>query len=165
MSDAPRRPAPVFSLWSPQERAFATPSGPQELALLVFVVGARRLAIELHRTKEILRARKVTRLPRTPDYVEGIVSVRGKAMPVIDVGRRLGLGRNNDPDARFVIVQVFGNEPAALRVDRIVGVVRLRPELVAEPAAPIPWVRAIALDTEETHVLDLDALLERPLAR
>ena len=163
MSDTPRRPDAALALLSPQERARVAATGAREVSLLVFLLGDERYGVELHRTREILRARAPTKLPSVPAWLEGVVAVRGRVMPVVDVCKRLGLtpapGRTEE---RFIVVHVSGNEPAALRVDAVAGVARFRQELVRE-ARDVPFVRAIAEEAEVVRVLDVDALWKRDL--
>lgn len=154
----PRRTDAALALLSPQERARTAAIGPRDVALLAFLVGDERYGVELHRTREILRARAPTRLPRVPAWLEGVVSVRGRVMPVVDLAARLGLVRRGvASEQRFVVVQVSGGEAAALRVCAVLGVSRVRPELV-RPAQDGPFIRAIAEEAELLRVLDVDAL-------
>lgn len=160
MNDA-KRPDPALALLSPSERARAALIGPRDVALLVFEVNGARHAVELHRTREILRSRKATPLPRVPDFIEGVIAIRGEIMPVVDVALRLYATLSAAaPRARLLVVAGQKGEPAALRVEAVLGVVRFRPELVREPPPDSSFLRAVTEGTELTRVLDLDALLD-----
>ena len=157
----PRKPVPALLLLSPSERARAASIAPREIALLVFTVGGVRHGVELHRAREILRSRKATPLPVVPSFVLGVIAIRGEIAPVIDVARRLGVVDTCDPSrARLVVVSSVSGEPVALRVEDVLGVLRIRPEQVREPPAEAPLLRAVHEDLEVTLVLDIDAVLD-----
>ncbi|NEX23536.1 purine-binding chemotaxis protein CheW [Thiorhodococcus mannitoliphagus] len=59
---------------------------------LTFDVGEERLAMSIDAVKEIIETPVITRVPMTPDYIRGVINLRGSVVPVIDLGARLGRG-------------------------------------------------------------------------
>jgi purine-binding chemotaxis protein CheW len=59
---------------------------------LTFAVADERLAMSIDAVKEIIETPQVTRVPMTPDYIRGVINLRGNVVPVIDLGARLGRG-------------------------------------------------------------------------
>ncbi|MBK1718493.1 chemotaxis protein CheW [Thiocystis violacea] len=59
---------------------------------LTFSVAEERLAMSIDAVKEIIETPVVTRVPMTPDYIRGVINLRGNVVPVIDLGARLGRG-------------------------------------------------------------------------
>lgn len=59
---------------------------------LTFCVSDERLAMSINAVKEIIETPQVTRVPMTPDYIRGVINLRGSVVPVIDLGARLGRG-------------------------------------------------------------------------
>ncbi len=59
---------------------------------LTFSVADERLAMSIDAVKEIIETPQVTRVPMTPDYIRGVINLRGNVVPVIDLGARLGRG-------------------------------------------------------------------------
>jgi purine-binding chemotaxis protein CheW len=154
----PDRPS-ATAILAPED-ARPEEAGGEDLALLAFSLGPRHYAVELTRAREIVRWRRPTPLPGVPVFVEGVISVRGSVLPVIDLGRRIGLPPSApDPTQRFVIVLSRLGEPAALRVDRVLGVLRLLAGDLRPPVTPEPMVRAVAAEAELTRVLDVEAVL------
>jgi purine-binding chemotaxis protein CheW len=135
--------------------------GRAERPFLAFTVGERRYAVDMGRAREILRARRPTRLPRTPSFVEGVISVRGAVVPLVDLAGRLGVG---SPAAgrgeRFLVVAGSNGDLAALRVDSVLGVVRLPGAALEVPQRSEPMVAVITVGGEPCRVLDLDAVLD-----
>jgi len=70
-----------------QPSAFA---GQEVLSLLRMAVGAEALAVPIDDVREILEVGRMTSLPRTPDFVRGVMNLRGAVVPVIDLAARVG---------------------------------------------------------------------------
>ena len=97
----------------------------EQLHLLTFMLGQEEYALNIMDIKEIIRPREVTEVPKTPDYIQGILSLRGTIIPVFDVDKRLGLSMGaRDSENRIVVVKwqehLFG-----LLVDRVVQVLNI----------------------------------------
>jgi purine-binding chemotaxis protein CheW len=86
---------------------------------LVFRVGSHLAAIGLEHVTEVLRPLPVEPLAGVPSYVQGICVLRGRPVPVVDVGRLLG--DRSRRGERFVGVRT-GGQTAALAVDTVVGI-------------------------------------------
>ena len=121
------RPAPLRGpapLPSPARRAVTEDAGPP-CELCVFRVGEEEYAIDLRRIREILQPLPVTPVPRAPEFIEGVMDLRGEVVPVVDVRERLGLALRPVGDkAKLLVVNVAGRV-LALRVDAVLEVVRL----------------------------------------
>ncbi len=94
----------------------------EQLQLLTFQLGGEEYALNIMDIKEIIRPKEATEVPRTPDYILGIFSLRGTIIPVFDVSLRLGLPQGErGPQNRIVVVRsqehFFG-----LHVDSVVQV-------------------------------------------
>lgn len=73
---------------------------------VVFKLGTEAYAIEIFRVHEIIRLREITSIPRTDSYMRGLVNLRGKTIPVVDLGRRFGLPSEGDTyDTRIIVVE------------------------------------------------------------
>ena len=68
-----------------------TPVKETEMILVVFRLGHEEFALPIASVIEILRPQKLTRMPRAPHFVGGVMNLRGKVFPVVDLKRRLGL--------------------------------------------------------------------------
>lgn len=80
---------------APKARGFdpvaaAAPNGP--CSLLRMAVGGNVLAVPIEDVREILQVARMTPLPRTPDFIRGVMNLRGAVVPVIDLCARLGQG-------------------------------------------------------------------------
>jgi len=99
---------------------------------LTFSLGDEDYALDIQQISEIIKPREVTEIPRAPDFVLGVVSLRGIIVPIFDLGRRLRLAPAElSPVSRIIVCHGDGRS-AGLLVDRINQVIRL-PEHSLEP--------------------------------
>ena len=112
-------------------QAAATAAAEQQLA--VFRVAGAEYAIDIMRITEIIRPQKVTKVPRSPKVVEGIINLRGKVIPVVDMRRRFGLGHEEGEarKARVIIVSIAGRL-VGVSVDEVEDVIYLGPDQIEE---------------------------------
>ena len=95
--------------------------------LLVVQLAAGDYAIPVERIREIVRLATVTRVPRTPDWLVGVVALRGEIVEVVDLRRRLGLPKGEATRAnRIVVIHGDDDGVAGLLVDSVTGVLRAR---------------------------------------
>ena len=119
----------------------ATPS-PREV--LLFTLEQQRYALPLEDVRELVRAVRLTPLPRAPAVVEGLFSLRGELLPVLDMRRRFRLpARALRPSDHFIIAQVDARA-VALRVDRAEGLLALEPGLLDATPRMLPGVGYVA---------------------
>ena len=77
-----------------------------EMQLVVFSLGREEFAVEVAQVREIMRMEEITRMPKTPHYVEGIINLRGQIIAVIDLGKRLNLeDAERGSEARIIVVE------------------------------------------------------------
>jgi purine-binding chemotaxis protein CheW len=108
---------------------------------------------------------EVTRVPNAPDYVEGVVNLRGKVIPVVDLRKRLGMAsKEKDKNTRIIIVELSG-KTVGFVVDAVREVLRI-PKGVTEPpptltsGANAEYITAVGkLDDRLLTLLDLEKVL------
>ena len=110
------------------------------LELLTFHLSLEEYAFRIEEIQEIIRTIKITRVPRSVNYLIGITSLRGKIIPVIDLGKRLSLrGGSSERYRRQKILIVKGPKgPIGAMIDRVDGVIRSSLPSVVEAPLHIP---------------------------
>jgi purine-binding chemotaxis protein CheW len=79
----------------------------EESQLVVFKLGNEEYGISILQVQEIKRMTDITRVPHTPDYIKGVINLRGSVLPVIDLKKRLSLPNDKyTDDTRIIIVNV-----------------------------------------------------------
>jgi purine-binding chemotaxis protein CheW len=111
--------------------------------VLIFVLDGQRHALWTDDVRELLRAVAVAPLPGAPAVIEGVIDVRGRIVPVLDLRRRFGLlPRAIDPADHLVVVTI-GPRLLALRVDRALDIATIDPASLEELRPLVP--RAVSL--------------------
>lgn len=78
-----------------------------EIQLVVFKLGREEYGVSILQVQEIKRITEITRVPHTPEYIKGVINLRGSVLPVIDLKKRLNLPQQvATEDARIIIVKV-----------------------------------------------------------
>jgi len=78
---------------------------------LTFKLAEEEYGLEILKVQEIIRMQTVTRVPRTPEYVRGVINLRGKVIPVIDLRCKFGMSTQDDTDKTcIIVVQVHSAE-------------------------------------------------------
>jgi purine-binding chemotaxis protein CheW len=110
-----------------------TNGGADRLIQLVgFKVNEEEYGIDILNVQEINRMMDITRVPNAPEFVEGVINLRGKVLPVVDLRKRFGLERKEyDKHTRIVVVELVGKTIGCI-VDAVSEVLRI-PSNVIEP--------------------------------
>lgn len=101
--------------------------------LLVIGLGGSPYAIAVERVREIVRMRTLTRLPRSPDWLLGVVALRGEVVEVVDLRRRLGISAAEPQrSSRIIVLHGDGERVTGIMVDSVSDVYRVGEDLVLE---------------------------------
>ena len=138
-----------------------------EMQLVVFELGDESYAVDISRVQDINRMQEITEIPHAPESVVGVINLRGRVIPVIDLRKRFGLPEAvHTKDTRIVVVHLEGNLIGVI-VDAVSQVLRISADIV-EPPSPVlagvdsRYLRGIAkLDDRLVILLDLDFVLSR----
>lgn len=105
----------------------------EQLQLVTFGIGDEEFGVDILAVQEINRMMELTRVPQSPPEVEGVINLRGKIIPVLDLRTRFGLPQSaRGEQSRIVVVEVHGKILGFI-VDRVHEVLRIDSSIV-EPA-------------------------------
>lgn len=90
---------------------------------LTFKLGQEEYGLELLRVREIIALMDITSVPLTPPYVRGVMNLRGKVIPVVDLRRKFGMERTDDHDRKCIIVVDVYREGTAIQMSILVDAV------------------------------------------
>jgi purine-binding chemotaxis protein CheW len=103
------------------------------IQLVSFHVGGEEFGLDILRVQEIIRIQSLTRVPNSPDFVDGVINLRGKIIPVIALRKRFGLENHaHDKQTRIVVIEVNGNVLGFI-VDSVSEVLRIPADTVEAP--------------------------------
>ena len=138
---------------------------PDIMQLVTFKLGNEEYAVDILKVQEINRMKEITRVPKTPAYVEGVINLRGKVIPVVNLRSKFSLGeRENDIQSRIMIMDIQGIT-MGLVVDAVSEVLRI-PSNIVEPTPQMAsnisteYIKGIAkLEDRLIILLDMDMLV------
>ncbi|MBX6394189.1 MAG: chemotaxis protein CheW [Alicyclobacillaceae bacterium] len=137
----------------------------QEVKVIVFRLGSEEYGVEVYQVLSIERMQKITRVPRTPAFVKGVINLRGVVTPVIDLRARFGLPEvEYTEETRIVVVSVNDME-VGLIVDAANDVIDVPLNRIDPPPAVVGGVKAdylrgvAKLDNRLLVLLNLDRVL------
>ncbi|MBF0105600.1 MAG: purine-binding chemotaxis protein CheW [Deltaproteobacteria bacterium] len=96
-----------------------------EIQLVVFILGNEEFALDIAQVKEIIRIPNITPMPKAPDFIEGIINLRGQIIAVMDPAKRFGLPPTQKNDKSRIVVVDINNKNFGLIVDAVPEVLRL----------------------------------------
>ena len=136
-----------------------------EKQLVVFDLASEGYGVDIGAVREIIRMQEITRVPKTPEFVEGVINLRGKVIPVIDLRKRFGLRvSEQSKDNRIVVVDI-GKQDIGVIVDAVTEVLRISADSVEPPTSVITsadsdYLLGIAkLESRLIILLDLECVL------
>lgn len=103
------------------------------LQLVSFNIGSEEFGVDILKVQEINRMVEITRVPQAPNYVEGVINLRGKVIPIVDLRKRFNLEvKEYDKNTRIVVVDISGNIMGMV-VDSVSEVLRLPANTIEPP--------------------------------
>ena len=136
-----------------------------EKQLVVFDLAAEAYGVDISSVREIIRMQEITKVPRAPDFVEGVINLRGRVIPVVDLRKRFGQEVGEETkDNRIVVVDIAGQDIGV--VDAVTEVLRIAADAVEPPSAVVTtadseYLLGIAkLQNRMIILLDLNRVLE-----
>ncbi|NOX36911.1 MAG: chemotaxis protein CheW [Calditrichaeota bacterium] len=133
--------------------------------MVSFILNEEEFGVDILKVQEIIKMVELTRVPNAPDFVEGVINLRGRIVPVIDLRKRFGLPSGEvDKNTRIVIASV-NDLVVGFLVDKVREVLRV-PKAVIEPPPDLTtsihtdYITGVAkLDDRLLIILDLERIL------
>lgn len=137
-------------------------TGPaQRVELLCCGVGEEVYALRVEEVREIIKFQPVTCIPRCPEYLVGVISLRGEIIPTLDLKGRLGLGRTSLAPEPMIVIVRHREEPVGLLVEKVLGIIKVAPEEVETVPGVISPDKAVFLKGVVRAPEHLVAILNR----
>jgi len=97
---------------------------------LTFFLAGEEYGLEILKVSEIIGMQAITRVPRTPDFVRGVINLRGKVIPITDLRVKFGMTSNDSEESCIIVVQMREVQTGIV-VDRVSEVVALTEDEIA----------------------------------
>lgn len=135
------------------------------LQLVAFRIGKELFGVGIESIREIVRFPEVTEVPDAPAFLEGVINLRGKIVPVVDLRKRLRLSGEGNTKSTRVLITEDGRNMIGLHVDEVSEVLRIQPDSIEEPpemvsAIGVEYITGVAKVAERLIILlDLKKIL------
>ena len=137
------------------------------LQIVSFKVGDEEFGLDILRVQEIIRMQDLTRVPNSPDFMDGVINLRGKVVPIIALRKRFGLhAQAHDKQTRIVVLEVE-DMVLGFIVDSVSEVLRIPADNIAPPPRlgriEREFVAGVGkLEDRLLILLDIDQIMSAP---
>ena len=135
------------------------------IQLVTFKISQEEFGVDILRVQEIIRMMSITKVPNSPSFVEGIINLRGKVIPIIDLRKRFGMELTNYNEKTRITVMDLQGQVVGFVVDAVREVLRIPKSTVEDPPQVVAgvgseYLKGVGkLDDRLLILLDLDRLL------
>jgi purine-binding chemotaxis protein CheW len=142
---------------------------PDGVELMAFRIGSQEFCVDIVSVREIRGWTPATALPHSPDFVRGVINLRGVVLPIVDLAARLGLARVEPTSRHVIIVAQVGKQIVGLLVDAVseiltvtADMIQPTPDVASEMAKT--FVRGVlAINERMISLIALDEILPKTL--
>src|SRR5471032_1153313 len=103
---------------------------PDGVELMAFRIGAQEFCLDIVSVREIRGWTPATALPHSPNFVRGVINLRGAVLPIVDLAARLGLASIEPTSRHVIIVAQVGRQIVGLLVDGVSEILTVTPEMI-----------------------------------
>lgn len=125
---------------------------------LTFFLGSEEYGVKIMKVQEIIRMQQITAVPRTPDYVRGMINLRGRVIPVIELRTKFGMEKENDSEKTCIVVVHVHAEDKKVVVGIIIDDVREVRDLLPSDIENTP---AFGMGIANEFIMGIGKLSER----
>ncbi len=135
------------------------------IQLVTFKLGQEEYAVDIQYVQEIIRIQEITQVPDIPDFVEGIINLRGKIIPIIDLQKRFKLKKYNDSEKTRIVVVEQNEKIIGLTVNSVKEVLNISTDKIEPPPSTVAgigkeYLKGIGnLENRLLILLDLNSIL------
>ena len=104
-----------------------------ENQIVVFELGSECYGVQISAVESIIRMQPVTRIPHSPQFVEGVTNLRGKVLPVVDLRKRFSLETQRETNNSRIIVVNVNDMVIGMIVDAVSEVLTIQDQMVEPP--------------------------------
>jgi purine-binding chemotaxis protein CheW len=117
------------------------------LQLLTFTLDEELFAVEIDKVREVLEFKGATKVPRVPDFMRGVINLRGNVVPVVDLKMKFGIGKTEQSVSTCVIISEVNVDGEIVVLGALADAVQEVFDLDAQAVEPPPKI-GTRLDTE-----------------
>ena len=145
-------------------------AGADLIQFIRFAIGDAQYGVDVMAVREIKGWSEITHLPQQPDYMRGVLNLRGIIVPIIDLRCRFGDGQTESTPLHVVIVVKIDRQIVGLLADRVLDIVSFDPSQIkpvpnaARGKQPNFLLGIVTVESAMIALIELSKLLPQPLA-
>ena len=106
----------------------------QLMQLVGFTIGREQFGVDILMVQEIIRSAPITSVPNSPDFIEGVINLRGNIIPVIELRKRLNLYRKDiAPKESWILILDINSRVTGFIVDSVTRVLKIMESTIEPP--------------------------------
>lgn len=139
----------------------------KELQVVGLRIGRETFGLPISIVREIVRVPEITSVPNAPDYIEGVINLRGRIIPIVDLRKRFGQKQFEPNKKNRIVVVELGARAFGLIVNSASEVLRIPPSEIEEPnnvfqEGELDYITGVGkLNGRLVILLDVDRILKR----
>jgi purine-binding chemotaxis protein CheW len=140
----------------------------EEIKVIVFALAHEEYGVEVEKVRTIERMQPMTRVPKTPEFVKGVINLRGVVTPVIDLRGRFGFEESEYTENSRIIIVAAGDIEVGLIVDSANDVIDVDSDHISDPPEVVGGIKARYLrgiarinETRLLILLNLEEVLKK----
>ena len=139
----------------------------KELQVVGFRIGRETFGLPISLVREIVRVPEITSVPNAPDYIEGVINLRGRIIPIVDLRKRFGQKTSERDKKNRIVVVELESRAIGLMVNSASEVLRIPPSEIEEPhnvfkEGELNYITGVGkLNGRLVILLDLTKVLQR----
>ncbi len=140
----------------------------REIQLVIFRLAKEEFGLDIAQVREIIRMQDITPMPKAPEFIEGVINLRGQIIAVMDLARRFGLEQTQKTEKTRIVVTEVKDNTVGVIVDEVPEVLRISednvdptPEMI-ESQVHAEFIKGVGkLEERLVILLDVDKILSR----
>jgi len=140
----------------------------QIMQLVGFTIGKEYFGVNILMVQEIIRSAPITAVPNSPDFIEGVINLRGSIIPVIDLRKRLNLRKKNEKTKKdWILIINVDERITGFIVDSVTKVMKVQTNTIEPPPDIVvaglksQYIRGVCeIDTGLLILLDFSRILQ-----
>lgn len=134
--------------------------------IVTFKLGLEEYGVDIMRVQEIILLGAITRVPEVPDFIEGVINLRGNVIPIVDLRKRFKLVKVERGEETRIIVVNVGSKTMGIVVDAVDEVLRISTSEIDNPPSTISGLGQeylkglVKLENRLLILLDIDRILK-----
>lgn len=117
----------------------------KEIRLVTFMLGEETFGISIMKVNEIVRIKEIVKLPHAPDFIEGVINLRGNIIPILNIKKKFVMPKAEiEPTSKIVVCDIEEDIKVGLVVDQVKNILNISKDKIE----PVPALTTAIMDVK-----------------